>query len=215
MIYCAFNISINLLIFYPHQLAHSILPDLDHVNNDSNSEQKTHNTYMLNAHVTSPLIRSEHITTFIANICKLRKCMVKGVIAYIAWCPKIQTCTVWLNMVHTISSPYNTIFPQGTDNKHIVCVLWVVSLVNIANCLAPMRYGCNLKIILFKVILQNNSSGSGCDIQINICAEHQEMLPRARLVCPKPWLKPIGRSPDVPNNPAEAWVACPGIFHIS
>ena len=37
-------------------------------------------------------------------------------------------------------------------------------------------------------------------IQIKIYAEFQDMLPRPRLVCSEPGLRPIGRSPDVPEK---------------
>ena len=37
-------------------------------------------------------------------------------------------------------------------------------------------------------------------IQIKICAEYQDMLPRPRLVCQEPGLRPIGRSPGVPDK---------------
>ena len=37
-------------------------------------------------------------------------------------------------------------------------------------------------------------------IQIKICAEYRDMLPRARLVCQEPGLRPIGRSPGVPDK---------------
>ena len=37
-------------------------------------------------------------------------------------------------------------------------------------------------------------------IQIKICAEYRDMLPRPRLVCQEPGLKPIGRSPGVPDK---------------
>ena len=37
-------------------------------------------------------------------------------------------------------------------------------------------------------------------IQIKICAEYRDMLPRPRLVCQKPGLRPIGRSPGVPDK---------------
>ena len=42
------------------------------------------------------------------------------------------------------------------------------------------------------------------DMQIQICAEYQGMLPRLRLVC-QVFL----------TNAAEAWVACPVILHRS
>ena len=38
------------------------------------------------------------------------------------------------------------------------------------------------------------------NIQIKICAEYRDMLPRPRLVCQKPGLRPIGRSPGVPDK---------------
>ena len=38
------------------------------------------------------------------------------------------------------------------------------------------------------------------DIQIKICAEYRDMLPRPRLVCQEPGLRPIGRSPGVPDK---------------
>ena len=37
-------------------------------------------------------------------------------------------------------------------------------------------------------------------IQIKICAEYRDMLPRPRLVCQEPGLRPIGRSPCVPDK---------------
>ena len=37
-------------------------------------------------------------------------------------------------------------------------------------------------------------------IQIKICAEYWDMLPRPRLVCQEPGLRPIGRSPGVPDK---------------
>ena len=37
-------------------------------------------------------------------------------------------------------------------------------------------------------------------IQINTCAEYRDMLPRPRLVCQEPGLRPIGRSPGVPDK---------------
>ena len=38
------------------------------------------------------------------------------------------------------------------------------------------------------------------DIQIKICAEYRDMLPRPRLVCQEPGLRPIGLSPGVPDK---------------
>ena len=37
-------------------------------------------------------------------------------------------------------------------------------------------------------------------IQIKICAGYRDMLPRPRLVCQEPGLRPIGRSPGVPDK---------------
>ena len=37
-------------------------------------------------------------------------------------------------------------------------------------------------------------------IQIKICAEYRDMIPRPRLVCQEPGLRPIGRSPGVPDK---------------
>ena len=37
-------------------------------------------------------------------------------------------------------------------------------------------------------------------IQIKICAEYRDMLPRLRLVCQEPGLRPIGQSPGVPDK---------------
>ena len=37
-------------------------------------------------------------------------------------------------------------------------------------------------------------------IQIKICGEYRDMLPRPRLVCQEPGLRPIGRSPGVPDK---------------
>ena len=40
----------------------------------------------------------------------------------------------------------------------------------------------------------------GYHIQIKICAECRDMLPRPSLVCQEPGLRPIGRSPGVPDK---------------
>ena len=49
--------------------------------------------------------------------------------------------------------------------------------------------------------------------QIKICAENRDMLPRPRMdLSGTPGLRPIG-SAQVPDKPALAWVACPGILH--
>ena len=40
-------------------------------------------------------------------------------------------------------------------------------------------------------------------IQIKICAEYLDMLPRSRLVCQEPGLRPIGRSPGVPDKSSQ------------
>ena len=37
-------------------------------------------------------------------------------------------------------------------------------------------------------------------MQIKICAEYRDMLPRPRLVCQEPGLRPISRSPGVPDK---------------
>ena len=37
-------------------------------------------------------------------------------------------------------------------------------------------------------------------MQIKICAEYRDMLPRPRLVCQEPGLRPIGRTPGVPDK---------------
>ena len=37
-------------------------------------------------------------------------------------------------------------------------------------------------------------------IQIKICAEYRDMLPRPRLICQEPGLRPIGRSPGEPDK---------------
>ena len=51
----------------------------------------------------------------------------------------------------------------------------------------------NIKMYIFK-------PASTRVIQINICAEYLDMLPRPRLVCQEPGLRPIGRSPGVPDK---------------
>ena len=41
------------------------------------------------------------------------------------------------------------------------------------------------------------------NIQIKICAEYRDMLPRPRLVCQEPGLRPIGRIPGVPDKSSQ------------
>ena len=60
-------------------------------------------------------------------------------------------------------------------------------------------FGQNCKFLfwhVFKLCL----SQSVCGIQIEICAEYRDILPRPRLVCQEPGLRPIGQSPGVPDK---------------
>ena len=41
--------------------------------------------------------------------------------------------------------------------------------------------------------------------QIHICAEYRNMLPRPRLVCQEPGLRPIGHMPGVPDKSNQIW----------
>ena len=41
-------------------------------------------------------------------------------------------------------------------------------------------------------------------MQIKICAEYRDMLPRPRLVCQEPGLRPKGRSPGVPDKSSQS-----------
>ena len=51
--------------------------------------------------------------------------------------------------------------------------------------------------------------------QIRICAEYRDMLPRPRLVCQVHLGFGLSASAQVPDKPALAWVACPGILRRS
>ena len=51
--------------------------------------------------------------------------------------------------------------------------------------------------------------------QIKICAEYRDMLPRPRLICQVHPGFGLSASAQVPDKPALAWVACPGILHRS
>ena len=51
--------------------------------------------------------------------------------------------------------------------------------------------------------------------QIKICAEYRDMLPRPRLNCQVHLGFGLSASAQVPDKPALAWVACPGILHRS
>ena len=66
----------------------------------------------------------------------------------------------------------------------------------------------DIYIYIYNIVLWNA-------IQLKICAEYRDMLPRPRLVCMNlGW----GRKAEAQvylTNPAEAWVACPGILHRS
>ena len=52
---------------------------------------------------------------------------------------------------------------------------------------------------IYNCICQNTQKNEYI-IQIKICAEYRDMLPRPRLVCQEPGLRPIGRSPGVPDK---------------
>ena len=49
-------------------------------------------------------------------------------------------------------------------------------------------------------IFRNSLPAIWYDIQIKIYAEYRDMLPRPRLFCQEPGLRPIGRSPGVPDK---------------
>ena len=51
--------------------------------------------------------------------------------------------------------------------------------------------------------------------QIKICAEYRDMLPRPRLDLQVHLGFGLSASDQVPDKPALAWVACPGILHRS
>ena len=53
---------------------------------------------------------------------------------------------------------------------------------------------------LHYVISYNSDCGYIFIIQIKICAEYRDMLPRPRLVCQEFGLRPIGWSPGVPDK---------------
>ena len=67
----------------------------------------------------------------------------------------------------------------------------------------------NIFAIMGNLVTQSGLLGPGLPskilvkihvIQIKICAEYRDMLPRPRLVCQEPGLRPIGRSPGVPDK---------------
>ena len=52
--------------------------------------------------------------------------------------------------------------------------------------------------VIYSLVLWNTNIIYIYIMQIKICAEYRDMLPRPRLVCQEPGLRPIGRSPGVP-----------------
>ena len=70
---------------------------------------------------------------------------------------------------------------------------------------------------LHQLFNQNrNSMGMTTTIQIKICAEYQDMLPKTRLVCQEPEWAEANRLNEAQvylKNSAEVWVTCPGILH--
>ena len=46
----------------------------------------------------------------------------------------------------------------------------------------------------------NSMNETSFTIQIKICAEYRDMLPRPRMVCQQPGRRPVGRSPGVPGK---------------
>ena len=95
------------------------------------------------------------------------------------WPPNLVTICAWLpNLVANVSSQFyhlvNTGLPVGSLAR------WPPSMV---------AHTCKLVTIWVVYV-----------IQIKICAEYRDMLPRPRLVCQEPGLRPIGRSPGVPDK---------------
>ena len=68
-------------------------------------------------------------------------------------------------------------------------VPWCVSSSPVHNIVMPEQNGRRLANDNLKCMFFN--------IQIKICAEYRDMLPRPRLICQEPGLRPIGRSPGV------------------
>ena len=64
----------------------------------------------------------------------------------------------------------------------------------------PDRSGLIMIITWHFQFRPTNASMLYLNIQIEICAEYRDMLPRPMLVCQEPGLRPIGRSPGVPDK---------------
>ena len=58
----------------------------------------------------------------------------------------------------------------------------------------------DVSVMRFELSQCSNQRWLRSVIQIKICAVYRDMLPRPRLVCQEPGLRPIGRSPGVPDK---------------
>ena len=91
-----------------------------------------------------------------------------------------------------ISSNYKVIVSCLSFNTHLHMTLGVLSSDMLIRNIAAEHNYIN--------ILSNIEFDANFIIQIKICAEYRDMLPRPRLVCQEPGLRPIGRSPGVPDK---------------
>ena len=95
-----------------------------------------------------------------------------------------------VNYMHYVCYGYALVYDYSADRK----------LFDVIECSITLLLSVTNNEIRPHDISTCSPSRHHCVIQIKICAEYRDMLPRPRLVCQEPGLRPIGRSPGVPDK---------------
>ena len=111
------------------------------------------------------------------------------------------------SQITSLTIVYSTVYSGADQSKHqssaSLAFVWEIHRgpVNF-----PHKWPVTRKMFPFDDVIMNTHDGHPLNsnhqfvIQIKICAEYRDMLPRPRLVCQEPGLRPIGRSPGVPDK---------------
>ena len=118
---------------------------------------------------------------------------------YVMRCPLTMEIVAYLIMpvAHSLLHTFNNCeFANLID--YMRCCYWRQWLVELLK--TEPVIALRVWLHAFAFVTHEITRNTAYVIQIKICAEYRDMLPRPRLVCQEPGLRPIGRSPGVPDK---------------
>ena len=169
-----------------------------------------------NMFLSSPRLRGQQIIEL--SVCTItRRLLAMGYHSrWLARCPRLilvrRRChrqsrwarrhRVW-DMRHCIFTDESRFKLHHTDGRDRVRRRQCEGHIDV--CVQGLDGNVGQSVIVWTRFLYGSRCGLGVldgtmNIQIKICAEYRDMLPRPRLVCQEPGLRPIGRSPGVPDK---------------